>query len=333
MVLQKHLDELGVREYLAKNKVPTLDGKTIGEIKEITRNTNSSFVFRVELLDKNNISEFVYVKWSPPFAKAFPDLAIDSGRVIVEGKFLQAANKREGLVKYLPKALWLDEENKVLIMSDVLKDGEFLHDILDKYLIYPWIGTEFGNFFNNLHNTKFTDYSVPKEHQDWWVNIGFKDYMTKGGQVILGKTEVLDLVEESDSVSRTILWADPMPKNIVIDGQAVRIMDFETVINWDVAYDLGCFIAHFALRFTLKQELEKDFNQFLMNFFKAYGTLEPDLAKRVIKYISVFMVHRTDGIDQYTFSNEEKDRIRKEAKELFNFKGKLYLLIKKAYEN
>lgn len=134
MDIGQRLDESKLRIYFERNqkKIAALRHKTIGAIEEVTRNTNSSFVFRVEIFTRDQ-PQFVYVKWSPPYAKAFPELSMDSGRVVVEGEFLKAANNNRKLAKFLPKVLWLDSPNRLLMMSDVLRDGSFLHDILAKY--------------------------------------------------------------------------------------------------------------------------------------------------------------------------------------------------------
>lgn len=329
MDIAQRLDETRLRIYLEKHwsRITALRDTNIGAIEEVTRNTNSSFVFRVEIVTRDK-PFFVYVKWSPPYAKAFPEITMESGRVIVEGEFLQKAGENRLLANYLPKVLWLDKENRVLVMTDVLRNGTFLHDILERYKIYPWLGEEFGRFFEVLHNAKL-NFRVPSNHQRWWIGVGFRKYMTLGGQKVLGEKEVLALIDESERVAHTVIWADPMPKNIVIDGRTFRLMDFETVIDWDIAYDIGTFISHFAIRWVLRPSLHDNFNKFLDELFVIYKIADPETKQRIMKYVAVFMVHRTDGIDQYSFTEEEKEVIRAEAKKLFDFNGKLYNLIAK----
>lgn len=293
-------------------------------IDELTPGGDSGFVYPIKCELKNNEKVILYIKQTRDYAKTAIDIKVDPQRIYWEYQALIYFEKVLG-IGVVPHVYYFDEKQNVLVMSDIVQGGSLLIDELANDNILPNLGKHFGELFGKLHFIK-NDFKleINKEHQDW-LKGALIEYNLAGAKKILPKETINRIISESDNATHTIIWGDAKPKNIVIKNSSIKFFDLETVINWDVAYDTGTLLSHWFLKISEgKTELTNQAVIFINNFWKSYIEIANQnkisnisgLKERTINYIATAMLHRTDGLDLYNFSEELKDKIRQDARNL-----------------
>ncbi|MDR3632723.1 MAG: aminoglycoside phosphotransferase family protein [Isosphaeraceae bacterium] len=111
------------------------------------------------------------------------------------------------------------------------------------------------------------------------------------------------LTDETMSVPvPTFVHADFSPKNILVHGQGLTVVDFETAHAGDPAFDLGFFLSHLLLKAVRARPHDGPYLGLIRAFWDAYHErlrdaldADPDLVRRAIAHTAACALARVDG--------------------------------------
>ena len=142
--------------------------------------------------------------------------------------------------------------------------------------------------------------------------------------------------EVAEAIGRVASWVgrechclvhgDYSPKNIMVAGGEMVLLDFE-VAHWgDPAFDVAFMINHLLLKAVYRRAQAPAFLQAARQFWKAYeeavrdagSGLTSGLEERVVGHLACVHLARVDGKSpvEYLQSDEERDIVRAFAKDL-----------------
>lgn len=127
------------------------------------------------------------------------------------------------------------------------------------------------------------------------------------------RTQIADLMEEMAVVKPGFVHADFSPKNILVHGQGLTVVDFETAHRGDQAFDLGFFLSHLVLKALRAAPAHEPYLMLIHAFLDAYGCTDPDIIRRGIAHTAACGLARIDGKSPVDYLTEPK---RKTAREL-----------------
>ena len=128
---------------------------------------------------------------------------------------------------------------------------------------------------------------------------------------------------------RTLVLGDFSPKNILVHGGGLVLLDFECAHAGDPAFDLGFFLSHLALKRIHKSLQNPDdgprYRALLDAFWTAYldrveDRLGPraDLTRRAVEHTAACLLARVDGKSPVEYLDDRgRDAARRSALDLF----------------
>ena len=231
----------------------------------------------------------------------------------------------------VPRVLFEDRENYLFAMEAIDKDhkvwkAELLDGIFDLS-----ITSRLGKYLGAIHRLSFDNQSLQERWGDWIIfdqlRIDpFYRFIVKAHPEI--KDWVNDLIAEMESNRICLVLADFSPKNILISGNQVHLVDFETAHYGDPAFDLGFFLSHLMLKAVYFGERGTDCIQLVECFWDQYlSEIAPlsesrnkeaekmqqqELERRTIRHLAACMLSRVDGKSTVDYLGEPglQDRVR-----------------------
>jgi 5-methylthioribose kinase len=272
-------------------------------------------------LGGNGTPETIYVRQSRDYVKEDKELPRDPKRVLTESRVL---NYIDGIVPgVVPRVISLDLDNNILVLSDIKLGGHLLADELVAGRIHESVGHNFGRTIGLIQNKTFGlsfsqilgDDSF-KESDDKNAYLGLRVDVSER----IYPSQTAQLLADSKLASRCLVIGDLSPKNIFVEGNDARFLDLERTSMGDPAYDPAYIICHFLIDVNL--QLHDKSVKFIQNFMQAYvNTISESLSydemgklkNRIIRFIGMSILHRTQGTNFVTYSGGDKDMWQQKA--------------------
>jgi 5-methylthioribose kinase len=122
-----------------------------------------------------------------------------------------------------------------------------------------------------------------------------------------------DLIDQLLSVKEALCHGDFTPKNLLVHGHGLTLVDYETAHLGDPAMDLGLFLAHLLLKVVRLPERRAAYFELTRRFWDAYAaevTFRPlaELQPRGIAHTAACLLARIDGTSPVDYLPDELRR-------------------------
>ena len=239
------------------------------------------------------------------------DLAsIPKERIQHERRFIEIAAPLLPPQIELPRILEYDQNNNILVLSDVKKDGILLEDSLLAGNFNTRTAYYLGKFLGITHKATLGQKRVVRgsktEDTDMWelyirmrtIGILRKDKLPPNV-----KREVERFYEDvrKHHTYNVLANSDCCPKQVLERKDSVGLVDFEMATGvGDPAFDLGFLVGHYFLMMAIRNDKLQEGIKAVRQIAKAYDEEMRPLKdgaheKRTIKYAGMTMVYRIVG--------------------------------------
>ena len=141
--------------------------------------------------------------------------------------------------------------------------------------------------------------------------------------------EALDtLIAETTATRLALTHADFSPKNMLLHGGQLALVDYETVHFGDPAFDVGFFLAHLSLKTFYHAGRHEPFVHLIERFWNAYLAAAPtfmdaNCTARGLRHLGGVMLVRIDGTSpvDYLTAAAQRDGARTYARSLLTGKA------------
>jgi tRNA A-37 threonylcarbamoyl transferase component Bud32 len=329
------LDKNSLAQYIRKFVIPNLPwavGGSLVKFEEISQFTNVNYLFRVYLKTDDG-EKSVVLKYSREFVKAKPDMQFDVRRNYYEAKVLKRFAQIWGK-EVVPTVYYHDEENQVNILEDFGKDCLVIAKELEIDRLHPEICQTLGTRLALLHSSTLETTEIVRDSQaeeDDYRKF-FLNFKMAGSKMI-DETATDNLITESSQTPSSLIWGDPVTKNILLKDNRVFFLDFEGSLRWDPAFDLGHMYAHWLIKYLENPDLIEQVKQCVVSIFNGYQSkMRERVDSNIVEYIlersrkhaGATILHRLRGLSQFKFSEERKQEMTETGRRLLREGGNLY---------
>lgn len=231
----------------------------------------------------------------------------------------------------VPRVLFEDRDNYLFAMEAIDKNHKvWKAELLDGKFDLS-IASRLGRYLGAIHRLSFQSQQFQDRWGDWTIfdqlRIDpFYRFIIKAHPEIKGWVD--DLITEMGDNRICLVLADFSPKNILISGDQIHLVDFETAHYGDPAFDLGFFLSHLMLKAVFFRErgahciqlVESFWEQYLAEIHplsdsgekEAFKMSQQELERRTIRHLAACMLSRVDGKSTVDYLGEPdlQDQVR-----------------------
>ena len=222
----------------------------------------------------------------------------------------------------VPTVLFEDRENYLFGMEAVdAAHTVWKRDLLDGR-VDPSVAERLGTYLGMVHSRTYGRVDLAAAWGDWEV---FQQLRVQPFYEMLALVRreyaphLLRLQESMRANAVCLVLADYSPKNILISGDRITVVDFETGHYGDPAFDLGFFLSHLLLKTVLHGNRFAEYAGLTSRFWKAYlAELPPqdpgqplspgDLLARTLPHLAGCMGARIDATSPVDYLPDERYR-------------------------
>ncbi|MDD3647203.1 MAG: phosphotransferase [Candidatus Dojkabacteria bacterium] len=288
------LSTSNIPSYLEMKNI--LQSDQVQRVKEVTQYTNVNYIYKVWLKSGKKI----YLKQAFDYVKVAPAFRAPIDRQEYEYKSLILfKNLWPGQI---PRVIRYDKENEIIAMTEAGNNYNVLAAEFNQSKLHLDILPKIAQLTGKLHASTYCSNKMlrpPKANKD---HINFIiDFRLKGARKFENKPTKALLSDSLNSRS-SIIYGDFASKNILVGPrEKIAIVDFQNVVRFDPAFDLGYLLAHWYLEINdrNKERIGISTKEFFKKYrltFKKYGKIRntelDGIEQRAIRYIGAIMLHR-----------------------------------------
>ncbi|MFH1398703.1 MAG: phosphotransferase [Candidatus Woesearchaeota archaeon] len=281
------------------------------KLSEVVENTHVNFVYKVEISSAKRL--VIYLKHAKDFVKRWPEKKYSLERQKYEARAAELFHKILG--DKVPFVVDFDEARHILALTDI-EHGQILSALFKENIFYLAAWKDLGRSIGQLHRATYA--------KDLWIrppeaNKAHNEYILPfryNGALELAPASSKKHLAEAENEATCIVWADPLRKNIFQTERETFFLDFENVVRYEPAYDVGYTLAELAVEsLNAEGNIEKT-QQCVAEFIKGYSSeFEPadkinHILHRSVKHLAAIMLHRTCGEPGKSNRLEIKEDVR-----------------------
>jgi tRNA A-37 threonylcarbamoyl transferase component Bud32 len=234
------------------------------------------------------------------------------------------------MVIELPEILWEDRANYAFAMTSAPLNARTWKDQLLTHEVHSEVAIACGRLLGRLHRYGWKNAIVQQTLSDttFFQELRVNPYYRRIAEVHPElEAEIELLIGTLPNHAFTLVHGDFSPKNVLIGGSELMLVDFEVGHYGDPAFDTGFFLSHLILKAIWAAELRGDYTPLVEQFWHAYReTLSPvldtaawmSLEERTIMNLAGCLLARVDGKSPVNYlSAQQQDVVRQLASVLF----------------
>lgn len=282
-------------------------GGGISNVVLLVETSGDSFILK-QSLSQLRVKE----KWLADRSRIFREMEslIDSASILPKGS--------------APEVLWSDKANYLFAMtavSGLCWKSDLMAGSVDS-VIAARVGALLGclireTWASEALRAKYGDLTAFEQLR---IDPYYRTIATRHPDV---RSQVLSVVEDMKQRKLCLVHGDFSPKNIMVAGDRVALIDFEVVHFGDPSFDAAFCLSLLLLGWFYQPSLRTEREQVARAFFDALRTTLPPQAgayfeKAMLRHLGCLMLARIDGKSPVEYLPEEsiQDRVREIAKQL-----------------
>jgi len=252
------------------------------------------------------------------------DWRSDRGRIFREAESMQTLHASLG--DSVPEVISIDRKNYLFLMTAAPAGSKAWKDSLLLGDARPAVAREAGRLLSRLitaapagsaSQRRFGDRTVFEQLR---IDPYYRTAATRNADVA---GEVRKLIRDSREIQTALVHGDYSPKNMLVRGDHITLIDFE-VVHWgDPAFDSGFLLNHLLLKALHQPHFRYLYMEVAREFWKTLttglGLAEgSDFERMTTRHLGALMLARIDGKSpvEYIKDRATKARARRLAKRL-----------------
>lgn len=223
----------------------------------------------------------------------------------------------------VPRVLFEDRRNYLFAMEAAPADHAVWKQLLLAGQADRGIARRLGEYLSTIHSRTALRPEVQEQFRDTavFVELRVDPFYRRVAEVAPAVSRAIAaLIEEMFATAVCLVHADFSPKNVLIAGERIVLVDFETGHFGDPAFDLGFFLSHLFLKSLKHAPRCDDYLALVREFWQAYlRGLAPvaaatafapaELARRTIAHLAGCMWARVDGTSKVDYLDEPQKNV------------------------
>ncbi len=223
----------------------------------------------------------------------------------------------------LPEVIHTDLERFLYIMTAAPPGSQVWKDLLLARRADSQVARNAALLLAKIINASRDDELLNSDFQDRTVFDQLRIdpyYRTTAARHPELRREFDDLIAATLEIRTSLVHGDYSPKNMLVRGENIFLIDFE-VVHWgDPSFDAAFLINHLILKAFHQPAAARQFLDLVFDFWKTlHAALRPDAApgleQMTLRHLGALMLARIDGKSpvEYIRDDATKDRVRKAA--------------------
>lgn len=249
-------------------------------------------------------------------------IKFDRKRALLEVKTMQKVHE---LLKepHVPRLLFYDQENYVMIMSAVPEHAKLYQSELFEGKVHAKIAAGLGRFTAALHSATYCNSEIQsmfqetigRELREYTITPAFDKYPRL-------KKELVAAFEKSKRNKFCLVDADITHKNILLHDGTFTKIDFELMHYGDPALDVGIVLAHYFLPVFIYSQWQEEYLSAAEEYWNAYQKhvqfkLPKQFFTNMKNYMAMMMLGRVDSAVVLPWLDGKQNEIRTTAIKMF----------------
>lgn len=245
-------------------------------------------------------------------------------RILREASAIAALGRVLGAA--VPRVIHMDRERYLYLMTAAPQGSVTWKQLLLGGEIDCKIGRRAGILLAKMIGASRADPTFQRQYSDRRVFDELRIdpyYRTTAARVPEVRDAIARLTSDSGQIQTALVHGDYSPKNMLVSGEKIFLIDFE-VVHWgDPAFDAAFLLNHLALKAFYRPEKVDRYIQAAREFWEALtsGTRESEdicFERMTVRHLGGLMLARIDGKSPVEYLRDEatKKRVRQVAKRL-----------------
>ncbi|MBI3865112.1 MAG: phosphotransferase, partial [Planctomycetia bacterium] len=232
----------------------------------------------------------------------------------------------------VPRVLFEDRDNYLFAMEAAPADHKVWKQLLLEGDADPKIAAQLGTFLATIHRRTALQPKLAAQFGDIqiFVELRVDPFYRRIAEIAPDAAPYIErLIVEMFATPVCIVHADFSPKNVLITGSRIVLVDFETGHYGDPAFDLGFFLSHLLLKTVRHAGRFAEYAKLTTEFWRTYhaevgalpdGTaLSPrELERRTTGHLAGCMWARIDATSRIDYLDERQQQaVREFCRDLF----------------
>jgi aminoglycoside phosphotransferase (APT) family kinase protein len=243
----------------------------------------------------------VIVKQSRPRLRTRDAWFSDLDRIFRELEVIQVLHQL--LPENVPAVLFVDRVNYAFGMSAAPAGAAVWKARLLAGDVDLGLGERVGTLLGTMHEATGEKTALVEPFRDttYFVQLRVEPFYRR---VQERRPEVASAIErlilQMLTVKEALCHGDYTPKNLLVDGSSLTLVDYETAHFGDPTMDLGLFLAHVLLKSLHRPDLGRRYFDLTRAFWRGYTARAhfrpaPELGARSIAHCGACVLARVDG--------------------------------------
>ena len=248
------------------------------------------------------------------------DWRSDRGRIFREADSIRALRPFLG-ERALPEVVHIDAENFLFVMTAAPAGSLVWKDSLLEGVVDLGIANQAGRLLARMINASRSDARFREDFADQTVFDQLRVdpyYRTTAARHPEARRELEELIADSREIRTALVHGDYSPKNMLVKGGNIFLIDFE-VIHWgDPAFDSAFLLNHLFLKALYQPRFAARYFEATREFVRAaHQELDredwPKFEAMTCRHLGGLMLARIDGKSPVEYIRDEATRQRVRA--------------------